>query len=118
MSCGTKIYLFIHSLLLEECRYPGLTVVCENLLGGRVGGIISKPSLEGLLTGSSTHCSKLAKNPGGEMNFEILVDGAGIAILKKNIAAGTSSSASHEGWCLLLMAPRYPGETDLPGISE
>ena len=25
---------------------------------------------------------------------------------------------SHEGWCLLLMASRYSGETDLPGISE
>ena len=46
------------------------------------------------------------------------MDGAGIALLKKNIAAGTSSSESHGGWCLLLMASRYSGETDLPETSE
>lgn len=44
------------------------------------------------------------------------MEGAGIALLKKNIAAGTSSTESCEGWCLLLSASRYSGETELPGI--
>lgn len=46
------------------------------------------------------------------------MDVAGIAPLNKNTAAGTSSRESHEGWCLLLMASRYSGEMELPGISE
>lgn len=46
------------------------------------------------------------------------MDVAGIAPLNKNIAVGTRSRESHESWCLLLMAFRYSGEMDLPGISE
>lgn len=48
----------------------------------------------------------------------MVVDVAGVALLNKNIAAGTSSRESHESWCLLLMAFRYSGETELPAVSE
>lgn len=45
------------------------------------------------------------------------MDVAGISLLNKNTAAGTSSREPHEGWCLLLMTSRY-SEMELPGISE
>lgn len=48
----------------------------------------------------------------------MVVDVSGIALLNKNIAGGTSSRESHEGWCLLLMASRYSGEMELPGVAE
>lgn len=48
----------------------------------------------------------------------MVVDVAGVALLNKNIAAGTSSRESHESWCLLVMAFRYSGETELPAVSE
>lgn len=85
MSYGTKIpSIFIHSLQLEVYKCQGLTVVCENLLGGRVGGIISKPSLwRLLLTDSSTRCSKLAKNPGGKQTLRYLWRGLGLPYLRK-----------------------------------
>lgn len=84
MSCGTKMsYIFIQPLLLEKRKYRGLTVVCENLLGRQVGGSISKPSPWGLLlTDSSTILQEIGREPQWKVNFEMLADGAGIALLK------------------------------------
>lgn len=83
--CGTKeLGVLIYLFLLEECRYLGLPVLCENLLWGWVGASVSKLSLWGLWpTDSSTHCSKLAKDLTGRGNLGWLWMCLGLPYLTK-----------------------------------
>lgn len=66
--------------------------------------------------GLGAHCTKLPESPQWKVNLETVAGGAGMVLPVQNIAAGTSSSTSSEGWYLLPMSFRCFGENDLCGI--